>query len=156
MPLHPFAALASLLLASTMLSLLGLLAALWAEKFDQMAAVTNFVVTPMSFLSGTFYSIHDLPGAFHALALANPFFYMIDGIRWSFTGHADGPVALGYIVIVLVTAGLWTLTWLLVKSGYRLKDPDRLKSHPRRQLHHRPVLVQRGLRAARTPRRWPA
>lgn len=121
MPLHPLAAFASLLLASTMLSLLGLLAALWAEKFDQMAAVTNFVITPMSFLSGTFYTIHDLPGVFHALALANPFFYMIDGIRWAFTGHADGPVGIGYLVLVLVNAALYALTWRLVKTGYRLK-----------------------------------
>ena len=121
LPLHPLAAFASVLLASTMLSLLGLLAALWAEKFDQMAAVTNFVITPMSFLSGTFYTIHDLPGVFHAIALANPFFYMIDGIRWSFTGHADGPVGLGYAILVMVNAGLAILAWRLVKSGYRLK-----------------------------------
>ncbi len=121
LPLHPLAALASLLLASTMLSLLGLLAALWAEKFDQMAAVTNFVITPLSFLSGTFYTIHDLPGVFHAVALANPFFYMIDGIRWSFTGHADGPVGLGYLILLLVNAALAFLAWRLVKSGYRLK-----------------------------------
>ena len=121
LPLHPLAALASLLLASTMLSLLGLLAALWAEKFDQMAAVTNFVITPLSFLSGTFYTIHDLPGVFHAVALANPFFYMIDGIRWSFTGHADGPVGPGYLILLLVNAALAFLAWRLVKSGYRLK-----------------------------------
>ena len=121
MPLHPLAALASLLLASAMLSLLGLLAALWAEKFDQMAAVTNFVVTPLSFLSGTFYTIHDLPGFFHALALANPFFYMIDGIRWAFTGHADGPVGIGYAVLVLVNLMLAAIAWALVRSGYRLK-----------------------------------
>jgi ABC-2 type transport system permease protein len=121
MPLHPLSALASLVLASTMLSLLGLLAALWAEKFDQMAAVTNFVVTPLSFLSGTFYTIHDLPGPFYALALMNPFFYMIDGIRWAFTGHADGPVVIGYGVLVLVNLALWALTWRLVRTGYRLK-----------------------------------
>ncbi len=121
LPLHPLAALASLLLASTMLSLLGLLAALWAEKFDQMAAVTNFVITPLSFLSGTFYTIHDLPGVFRAVALANPFFYMIDGIRWSFTGHADGPVGPGYLILLLVNAALAFLAWRLVKSGYRLK-----------------------------------
>ena len=71
------------------LALLGLLAALWAEKFDQMAAVTNFVITPLSFLSGTFYSIEQLPESIHAVALFNPFFYMIDGIRFGFIGHAD-------------------------------------------------------------------
>ena len=121
MPLHPLAALASLLLASTMLSLLGLLAALWAEKFDQMAAVTNFVVTPMSFLSGTFYTIHDLPGVFHALALANPFFYMIDGIRFALTGHSDGSVALGALVLLAVNLGLWVWAYRLMRRGYKLK-----------------------------------
>lgn len=120
-PLHPVLALVSVLLASAMLALLGLIAALWAEKFDQMAAATNFVITPLSFLSGTFYSIQDLPGPFHALALANPFFHMIDGLRFAFTGHADGPVALGFVILVVVDAALALLAWHLVRIGYKLK-----------------------------------
>jgi ABC-2 type transport system permease protein len=120
-PAHPLLVPLSVLLASSMLSLLGLIAALWAEKFDQMAAATNFVITPLSFLSGTFYSIQDLPEPFHALALANPFFYMIDGLRFAFTGHADGPVLIGFVVLVLVNAGLAWLAWQLVRTGYRLK-----------------------------------
>jgi ABC-2 type transport system permease protein len=121
LPLHPLAMLASLLLASNMLSLLGLIAALWAEKFDQMAAVTNFVITPLSFLSGTFYSISDLPEPLHLIALANPFFYMIDGVRWAFTGHADGPVLGGYLVLVAVNLALWLAAWWLLRRGYKLK-----------------------------------
>ena len=109
------------LLASLMLSLLGFLAALWAEKFDQMAAVTNFVITPLSFLSGTFYSIQQLPGAVHAIALANPFFYMIDGVRYGFTGHSDGSIAVGLVFLALVNLGLWFFALRLLRLGYRLK-----------------------------------
>jgi len=71
---------------SLMLSLLGMIGGIWADKFDHMAAVTNFIVTPLSFLSGTFYSIDRLPEGWHALALVNPFFYMIDGFRYGFFG----------------------------------------------------------------------
>ena len=105
-----------------MLSLLGLLGALWAEKFDQMAAVTNFVITPLSFLSGTFYSIQQLPAPFQAFAHANPFFYLIDGIRFGFTGQADGSTALGIAIVVLVDLGLWLLALRLIARGYRLKS----------------------------------
>ena len=74
-----------------MLSVLGLIGGIWSEKFDHIAAVTNFVVTPLSFLSGTFYSVERLPPAWHVVAHANPFFYMIDGFRCGFIGHADAP-----------------------------------------------------------------
>jgi ABC-2 type transport system permease protein len=119
--LHPLLTVYHLVGASLMLSLLGLLAALWAEKFDQMAAATNFVITPLSFLSGTFYSIRQLPEPFHALALLNPFFYMIDGIRFALTGHADGPVVVGAVVLALTDIGLWVLVLWLVRIGYKLK-----------------------------------
>ena len=118
LPLALFHALAG----SLMLSLLGLLGALWAEKFDQMAAVTNFVITPLSFLSGTFYSIAQLPPVFQLVAYVNPFFYLIDGIRYGFTGHADGSVWVGVIVVVLIDALLWALALHLVRIGYRLKS----------------------------------
>ncbi|MFO1067434.1 MAG: ABC transporter permease [Geminicoccaceae bacterium] len=120
-PAHPLAMLASLLLASTLLSLVGLLTALWADKFEQLATATNLVITPLSFLSGTFYTIHDLPEPFHLLALINPFFYMIDGMRWAAIDHADGSVAVGYVVLIVVTAALWVLTQRLVGAGYKLK-----------------------------------
>ncbi len=120
-PIHLWAILYFGLAASLLLSLLGFLAALWAEKFDHMAAVTNFVITPLSFLSGTFYSIQRLPDPFHAVALANPFFYMIDGVRYGFTGQSDASVAVGFLVLALVNAVLWLLALRLVRSGYKLK-----------------------------------
>ncbi|HWL66995.1 MAG TPA: ABC transporter permease [Geminicoccus sp.] len=118
---HPFYLVHSVLAASAMLSLLGLLGALWAEKFDQMAAVTNYVITPLSFLSGTFYSIHALPEPFHLLALANPFFYMIDGIRYAMTGHADGIPALGAVILTVTVVVLWYLAYRVFRKGWRLK-----------------------------------
>ena len=107
---------------SLMLALLGLLGGLWAEKFDQMAAVTNFVITPLSFLSGTFYSIAQLPPAFQLIAHVNPFFYLIDGIRYGVTGHADGHVGLGLAVVALVNLALWILAQRLLARGWRLKS----------------------------------
>jgi ABC-2 type transport system permease protein len=120
-PLHPGLIVFHALGGSLMLALLGLLGGIWAEKFDQMAALTNFVVTPLSFLSGTFYSIAQLPEPFHAIAAINPFFYLIDGIRFGFTGHADGSLLLGAAVVVAVDAGLWLLAHRLLARGYRLK-----------------------------------
>ncbi|HEX5795620.1 MAG TPA: ABC transporter permease [Geminicoccaceae bacterium] len=109
------------LAGSLMLALLGLLGGLWAEKFDQMAAVTNFLITPLSFLSGTFYSIAQLPELFQAIAHANPFFYLIDGIRFGFTGHADGSLLVGAGVVLLVDVALWWLAQSLIARGWRLK-----------------------------------
>jgi ABC-2 type transport system permease protein len=120
-PLHPFLILYYVLASSLMLSLLGILGGLWSEKFDQVAAVTNFVVTPLSFLSGTFYSVEALPAGLHWVAFANPFFYMIDGIRYAFTGHADGSVALGLAMLAVVNAGLWWWCHELIRRGYKLK-----------------------------------
>ena len=118
---HPGLVIFHVIAASLMMSLLGLLAALWAEKFDQMAMVTNFVVTPLSFLSGTFYSIADLPLILRDIALANPFFYMIDGIRYGVTGHADGNVLVGIAVLCTANLALWLLALHLFRIGYRLK-----------------------------------
>jgi ABC-2 type transport system permease protein len=107
--------------ASLMLSLLGTVGAIWAEKFDHIAAVTNFVVTPLSFLSGTFYSIERLPEAAQMVAHFNPFFYMIDGFRYGFIGHADGSLVAGLAVVGGVDAALWLLCYAMFKSGYKLK-----------------------------------
>jgi ABC-2 type transport system permease protein len=120
-PMHPGLIVFHALGGSLMLALLGLLGGIWAEKFDQMAALTNFVVTPLSFLSGTFSSIAQLPEPFHAIAAVNPFFYLIDGIRFGFTGHADGSLLLGAVVVMVVDAGLWLLAHRLLARGYRLK-----------------------------------
>ncbi len=106
---------------SLMLSLLGMIGGIWADKFDHMAAVTNFIVTPLSFLSGTFYSIDRLPEGWHALALINPFFYMIDGFRYGFIGHADGPLLLGLGLVTLADAVLLFVTWRMLATGYKLR-----------------------------------
>jgi ABC-2 type transport system permease protein len=118
---HPLLVLYYALSGSLMLALLGLLAGIWSERFDQMAAVTNFVVTPLSFLSGTFYSIAQLPGPFLAAAHLNPLFYLIDGLRFGFTGHADGSIAIGAVAVAAVNVGLWLLAHALIARGYRLK-----------------------------------
>ena len=107
--------------ASLMLALLGLIGGIWAEKFDHIAAVTNFVITPFSFLSGTFYSIERLPETWHAVALMNPFFYMIDGFRYGFIGHADGSLIVGMLLLLAVNIALWTLAHRMIATGYRLK-----------------------------------
>ena len=108
--------------ASLMLSLIGLATGIWADKFDQMAAVTNFVITPLAFLSGTFYSIDRLPEPWHTVSLLNPFFYMIDGMRYAFIGRADGSLAVGVVLLVAVNAALWTLCWRMFKTGYGIKE----------------------------------
>jgi ABC-2 type transport system permease protein len=120
-PVHPLLVAYYVVASSLMLSLLGLLAGLWSDKFDQIAAVTNFVITPLSFLSGTFYSIEALPESLRWIAHANPFFYMIDGIRYAFTGHADGGIAVGFVVLLLVNVALWVLAYRLMRRGYKLK-----------------------------------
>lgn len=108
-------------MASLMLSLLGLAGGIWSEKFDHLAAVTNFLITPLSFLSGTFYSIERLPAAAQTLAKANPFFYMIDGFRYGFVGHADMSPPIGLAVMAGVNVLLWLLCYRMFATGYKLK-----------------------------------
>lgn len=109
------------LAASLMLSLLGLIGGIWAEKFDHIAAVTNFIVMPLSFLSGTFYSVEKLSGIFYAAAFFNPFFYLIDGFRYGFIGHADASLTVGVAVMCGVNLGLWILCRWMFATGYKLK-----------------------------------
>lgn len=109
------------LAASLLLSLLGMLGGIWAEKFDHLAAVTNFIVTPLSFLSGTFYSVENLPAPIRVLAKIDPFFYMIDGFRAGFIGHADGSLPVGMAVMTLANIALAWLAFHLFKTGYKLK-----------------------------------
>ena len=106
---------------SVMMSLLGILGGLWADKFDHLAAVTNFVVTPLTFLSGTFYSVSQLPESWRLVAHVNPFFYMIDGFRYGFTGAAEGSLVVG--VTLMATIDLLLLAWChrLFVTGYKLK-----------------------------------
>jgi ABC-2 type transport system permease protein len=107
--------------ASLLLSVLGILAALWAEKYDHIAAVTNFLVMPLSFLSGTFYSIDRLPAALRFVADFNPFFYMIDGFRAGFIAHADGSLAIGIVMMIAINGILLALAHILFARGYKLK-----------------------------------
>lgn len=109
------------LAASTLLSLLGVAGGIWADKIDHIAAITNFVVTPLAFLSGTFYSIDRLPETWKSLAHLNPFFYMIDGFRYGFTGHADGSLGAGLVVLLGANAALWWLCYRMFATGYKLK-----------------------------------
>ena len=107
--------------ASLMLALLGMIGGIWADRFDHMAAITNFVIMPFSFLSGTFYSIQRLPDPWQIVAQFNPFFYMIDGFRAGFIGTADSSVIVGVAVMLCANAILLTATYRLLVSGYKLK-----------------------------------
>jgi len=110
------------LLGSVFLALLGVLTSIWAEKFDHAAAVTNFVVVPLSLLSGTFYSVDGLAPAFRAISHANPFFYVISGFRYGFLGLADSPVTLGGVVVLGIDAAMAVLCYVLLRKGWKLKN----------------------------------
>ena len=110
------------LMGSLLLSFLGLMTSVWAEKFDHAAAVTNFVVTPLSLLSGTFYSIHQLSPAFQAVSHANPFFYVISGFRAGFLGVSDSPLWVGAGGLLLLNVALWAACYALLKSGWKIKN----------------------------------
>ncbi len=107
--------------AALALALLGTIFGIWAEKFDHIAAVTNFIIMPLSFLSGTFYSIERLPGIWQTLASANPFFYAINGFRYGMTGHSDGSLGIGIAVLSLVNLALILTCHRMFKTGYKLK-----------------------------------
>lgn len=118
----PLAIIVFAILGTTMLSALGLAGGIWSEKFDHIAAITNFVVTPMTFLSGTFYSINSLPGIWGTLAHYNPFFFMIDGFRYGFINHADGDIVFGAGLLVFINMLLIGLVWWMLKTGYKIKS----------------------------------
>ncbi len=110
------------LMGSLLLAFLGLITSLWAEKFDHAAAVTNFVVTPLSLLSGTFYSVDQLAPAFEAASHANPFFYVISGFRYGFLGISDSPILVGAAGLLLLNLALWGACYALLKSGWKIKN----------------------------------
>lgn len=108
--------------AALMLGLAGIFAGLWSEKFDHLAAVSNFIVMPMTFLSGTFYLVDRLPEPFRTVSHYNPFFYMIDGFRYGFIGFADGSLTVGVILVGVINVVLAIACWALFHTGYRLKS----------------------------------
>lgn len=107
--------------ASMMMGMFGVMVGLWAEKFDQMSVINNFIIMPLSFLSGTFYHITILPDVFRKLSLCNPMFYVIDGFRYGFTGEADGNLMTGVIFIAVLNLILFFACLKILKSGWRLK-----------------------------------
>jgi ABC-2 type transport system permease protein len=109
-------------LSSFILGNVGIIAGLWSEKFDNMATVTNFIIVPLSFLSGTFYTIDKLPSFLQTISEFNPFFYMIDGFRYSFIGKADGSITIGLIYLSILSVVTWLITYLLYKNGYKIKS----------------------------------
>jgi ABC-2 type transport system permease protein len=110
------------LMGSLLLSFMGLLTSMWAEKFDHAAAVTNFVVTPLSLLSGTFYSVHQLAPKFQAVSHANPFFYVISGFRAGFLGVSDSPLIVGAVGLLVLNTALWAFCYSLLRSGWKIKN----------------------------------
>jgi ABC-2 type transport system permease protein len=109
------------LVGSIMFSAFGVLGGIWADKFDNLAFITSFFITPLTFLSGTFYSITVLPEPFHTISLWNPVFHLIDGFRFGFTGHADASVAISAISTGLISVALVFACWAVFKTGWRMK-----------------------------------
>ena len=118
----PLWAFAFCIAGGALMAVLGLLAAIVARKFDHIAALQNFVVTPLSFLSGTFYSISILPGPLQALSQVNPFFYMIDGVRYGVLGTSDANPWAGLAFVVVVDLALGAVAWWWFRTGFRLKS----------------------------------
>jgi len=108
-------------LGALLMSVAGVVVGIWANKFDDIATITNFFVTPLTFLSGTFYSVDRLPPLFQQISHANPFFYMIDGFRSGLIGHADSPVWIGLGLLIGLNVGMWSLCYRLLATGYKLK-----------------------------------
>jgi len=110
------------ILGSLLLALVGLLAGIWAEKFDNMSAITNFIITPLTFLSGTFYSIDRLKEPFYSISLYNPFYYIIDGFRSSFILSESNEINYGIFYLIALNAIMYLVCYLILKSGWKLKS----------------------------------
>ncbi|MBX2834661.1 MAG: ABC transporter permease [Micavibrio sp.] len=124
-PMHiesAFNVIAFALMGTMMLGSLGLAGGIWSQKFDHIAAVTNFIVTPLTFLSGTFYSVNTLPEFWRGLATYNPFFYMIDGFRSGFIELHDSNTMIGLCALAVINAALGFLCYWMLKTGYKIKS----------------------------------
>lgn len=120
-PTHLWAVLWFGLLGSSFIAFLGIMTSIWAEKFDHAAAVTNFVIAPLSLLSGTFYAVDRLSPPFQAVSHANPFFYIISGFRYGFLAAADTHVATGAIVLLAVTVVAGAICYAMLRSGWKIR-----------------------------------
>jgi len=109
-------------LGSFILGALGFITGLWAEKFDHTATITNFIVTPLSFLSGVFYSVDRLPDFFQSISKINPFFFIIDITRFGFLGVSDGFIVFGLFYLTILAFIMWFLSYYLYKIGYKIKS----------------------------------
>ncbi len=118
---HPLVAFWFALNAALMMGMVGLLAGIYAQRFDHLSAVQNFVLLPLTFLSGTFYSVKILPEIFQKLSAINPFFYLIDGFRYGFTGISDASIINGVAFTGIINVGLAIACYLVLRSGWRLK-----------------------------------
>ena len=118
---HPLAIVYFGTMGAVMLALLGVLTGIWADKFDHAAAITNFIIQPLSLLSGTFYTIERLAGPWQAISHANPFFYVIDGFRYGFIGRSDGPLEVGALTLLAINALLWLACYRALRTGWKLK-----------------------------------
>jgi ABC-2 type transport system permease protein len=121
MPNHLWAVFWFGLMGAMMLSLLGLITSVWADKFDHAAAVGNFVVAPLSLLSGTFYSVDALSPTFAAISHANPFFYVISGFRYGFLGVADSPILSGALLLLAINVALGVICYSILRAGWKIK-----------------------------------
>ncbi len=108
--------------AAILFALLGIISGLWADKFDQLAAITNFLIQPLTFLSGTFYAISRLPEPFKTISSINPIFLLVDGFRYGFTGYHEGNVTASALVILLLNITLTYVSYRLLKAGWRIKS----------------------------------
>jgi ABC-2 type transport system permease protein len=118
---HLWAVLYYGLAACVVMACMGVMAALWAVKFDHLATVTNFVILPLTFLSGTFYSVDRLPEPFRSFTRFNPFFYLIDGFRYGFIGRSEASLTFGGLFVLALSLVLIAVVWRLFTTGYRLK-----------------------------------
>jgi ABC-2 type transport system permease protein len=109
-------------MGAILLGLLGILTGVWADKFDHAAAATNFVIQPLTLLSGTFYVVERLGPTVATIAHANPFFHVIDGFRAGFIGVSDGPLGQSALLLALINVALWALCYRVVKSGWKLRN----------------------------------
>ena len=119
---HPMSVLWFGLMGSLMLAFLGLLTSIWADKFDHAAAISNFVVAPLSLLSGTFYSVDQLSPTFRAISHANPFFYVISGFRHGFLSEADSPIYVGAVLLAFINLVLFVTCYAVLKRGWKIKN----------------------------------